>query len=113
MSSNNAVKERIVGQEVKCRPEEPAVSPVQRPRQEEIRRRAFAIHIERGDIRGYDLDDWLQAEKEQTENLRFCRPSRRAPWCRSSPLALYLHYPRTAEKERMLKIAACGPVNSG
>jgi hypothetical protein len=66
MSPNNAVKVRIVGQEVKSRTEESAVSPAQRPSQEEIRRRAFAIHIERGGIRGYDLDDWLQAEKELT-----------------------------------------------
>ncbi len=69
MSPNNAMKERIVGQEVESRTEESAVSRVQRPSQEEIRRRAFAIHIERGGVRGYDLDDWLQAEKELTESL--------------------------------------------
>ena len=31
---------------------------------EEIRRRAFEIHIERGGIHGCDLDDWWQAERE-------------------------------------------------
>ena len=31
----------------------------------EIRERAFEIHIERGGIHGCDLDDWLQAEREQ------------------------------------------------
>jgi hypothetical protein len=66
MSPNNAVKERNVGQEVESRTDESAVSLVQQPGQEEIRRRAFAIHIERGGIRGYDLDDWLQADKELT-----------------------------------------------
>ena len=34
------------------------------PTPEEIRRRAFEIHIERGGIHGCDLDDWLQAERE-------------------------------------------------
>ena len=34
------------------------------PTAEEIRKRAFEIHIERGGIYGFDLDDWLQAERE-------------------------------------------------
>jgi len=34
------------------------------PSPEEIRRRAFEIHIERGGIHGCDLDDWLKAERE-------------------------------------------------
>ena len=34
---------------------------------EEIRRRAFEIHIENGGIPGCDLDDWLQAERELRE----------------------------------------------
>ena len=34
---------------------------------EEIRQRAFGIHIERGGIHGCDLDDWLQAEHELEE----------------------------------------------
>jgi hypothetical protein len=34
---------------------------------EEIRRRAFEIHIERGGIHGCDLDDWLHAERELQE----------------------------------------------
>jgi hypothetical protein len=33
---------------------------VQGSSREEIRRRAFEIHIERGRIHGRDLDDWLQ-----------------------------------------------------
>ena len=31
---------------------------------EEIRRRAFEIYLERGEQPGRDLDDWLQAERE-------------------------------------------------
>jgi len=33
-------------------------------RDEEIRRRAYEIYLERGEQPGLDLDDWLQAERE-------------------------------------------------
>ncbi|MGA8230785.1 MAG: DUF2934 domain-containing protein [Candidatus Acidiferrales bacterium] len=69
MSSKNAAKERIVAEEVDVQAEEQADSPVQHPNQEQIRRRAFEIHIDRGGIHGCDLDDWMQAEKELTEKL--------------------------------------------
>jgi hypothetical protein len=32
--------------------------------QEEIRRRAYEIYLERGEQPGCDLDDWLRAERE-------------------------------------------------
>jgi hypothetical protein len=70
MSSKNAVKERNVGQEVGFQTEEHVDSPVQHPNPEEIRLRAFEIHIERGGIYGCDLDDWLQAERELQQKLR-------------------------------------------
>ena len=70
MSSKNAVKERVIGQEVEWQAVELAVPPVRHPSPEEIRRRAFEIHIERGGIHGCDLDDWRQAEKELTEKLQ-------------------------------------------
>jgi len=37
---------------------------------DEIRLRAYEIYIERGRSDGQDLEDWFQAEKELTENLR-------------------------------------------
>jgi hypothetical protein len=37
---------------------------------EEIRLRAYEIYVERGRIDGQDLEDWIQAEKELTENIR-------------------------------------------
>ena len=40
------------------------------PTPEEIRQRAFEIHIERGGIYGCDLDDWLQAERELQQKQR-------------------------------------------
>jgi hypothetical protein len=33
-------------------------------RNEEIRRRAYEIYLERGEHPGRELDDWLQAERE-------------------------------------------------
>ena len=33
-------------------------------REEEIKRRAYEIYLERGEERGRDLEDWLQAERE-------------------------------------------------
>jgi len=33
-------------------------------RDEEIRRRAYEIYLERGERPGHELDDWLQAELE-------------------------------------------------
>ncbi len=35
---------------------------------DEIRLRAYEIYIQRGRIDGFDLEDWLQAEKELKEN---------------------------------------------
>ena len=69
MSSNNIVKERIIRKEVESRTKVRTVSPVRNPSDEEVRRRAFEIHIERGGIHGCDLDDWIQAEEELTEKL--------------------------------------------
>ena len=40
------------------------------PTPEEIRQRAFEIHIERGGIYGCDLDDWFQAERELQKKYR-------------------------------------------
>ncbi len=34
------------------------------PSHDEIRLRAYEIHLERGGLPGNELDDWLQAERE-------------------------------------------------
>lgn len=36
-------------------------------RQEEIRNRAYEIYLDRGGQPGYELEDWLQAERELTK----------------------------------------------
>ena len=35
--------------------------------EQEIRRRAYEIYLERGAQPGHELEDWLQAERELTE----------------------------------------------
>ena len=40
------------------------VSAANSTRDEEIRRRAYEIYLERGEQPGGELDDWLQAERE-------------------------------------------------
>jgi hypothetical protein len=69
MSSIKAVRERTTGQELESQTKARVVSRVLRPSDDEVRRRAFEIHVLRGGLRGYDLDDWLEAEKELTEKL--------------------------------------------
>jgi hypothetical protein len=34
------------------------------PSVEEVRQRAYEIHLERGGVHGWDQDDWLQAERD-------------------------------------------------
>lgn len=34
------------------------------PSHEEIKHRAYEIHLERGGLPGHELDDWLRAERE-------------------------------------------------
>jgi DUF2934 family protein len=38
---------------------------VQSTREQEIRKRAYEIYLERGAQPGYEVEDWLQAEREQ------------------------------------------------
>jgi hypothetical protein len=40
------------------------------PSLDEIRHRAYEMHLERGCIHGWDQDDWLQAERELLEKYR-------------------------------------------
>jgi Protein of unknown function (DUF2934) len=37
------------------------------PAREEIERRAYELYLARGEVRGHDRDDWLQAERELRE----------------------------------------------
>jgi hypothetical protein len=44
-----------------------------KPSHEEIRRRAYEIYLERGDLAGNQLDDWLRAERELQKVALFTR----------------------------------------
>jgi hypothetical protein len=35
--------------------------------EEEVRRRAYELYAERGYVDGYEVEDWLQAEREVSE----------------------------------------------
>jgi hypothetical protein len=37
------------------------------PAREEIERRAYELFVARGEVAGFDQDDWLQAERELKE----------------------------------------------
>jgi len=39
-------------------------------REQEIRDRAYQIYLQRGGQAGYEVDDWLQAERELVNSLR-------------------------------------------
>jgi hypothetical protein len=43
------------------------------PSNEEIRRRAYEIYLERGDLPGDEIDDWLRAERELQKVALFAR----------------------------------------
>jgi hypothetical protein len=45
----------------------------QTPNHEEIRRRAYEIYLERGDLPVDELDDWLRAERELQKLALFIR----------------------------------------
>jgi hypothetical protein len=51
-------------QATSTRVERGKISVVNSTRDEEIRRRAYQIYLERGGQPGRELDDWLQAERE-------------------------------------------------
>lgn len=40
---------------------------VNEPAREEIESRAYELFLARGEVQGYDQDDWLQAERELKE----------------------------------------------
>jgi hypothetical protein len=48
------------------------------PNHDEIRRRAYEIHLERGGLSGRELADWLQAEAELGKDARLPRTTKGA-----------------------------------
>ena len=64
MSSKPNRNEITKSQATSTKAETEKVSAGNSARDEEIRRRAYEIYLERGEQPGRDLDDWLQAERE-------------------------------------------------
>ena len=53
----------------------PFAAPIEIPTREEIAQRAFDIYQQRGAANGWDLDDWLEAERQLlTERIRTVDP---------------------------------------
>ena len=46
------------------------------PNHDDIRRRAYEIHLEHGGLSGRDLADWLQAEAELAKDARLLRATK-------------------------------------
>jgi hypothetical protein len=62
--------------EVHTRPIQPQAedtSVIHAPSHEEIRRRAYEVYLERGDLPGNEVDDWLRAERELQKVALFAR----------------------------------------
>ena len=55
------------------RPNAEDTSANHKPTQEEIRRRAYEIYLERNGLPGDELDDWLRAERELQKVALFKR----------------------------------------
>jgi hypothetical protein len=69
MSAHNGVAEKIESQEVMSN--EDAVA--EAPQIEEVLNRAYEIRRARGGLFGYNLEDWLEAEREVTLRRRAAR----------------------------------------
>jgi hypothetical protein len=55
-----------------------ASAPSRVPSEPEIAARAYEIFLSRGPSDGYDLDDWLQAERELTAGIAETKKARTA-----------------------------------
>jgi Protein of unknown function (DUF2934) len=66
---NMATKAKMIRSTAPTRPEaavEEKEGLVDSTREQEIRIRAYEIYLQRGGQPGYELEDWLQAERELT-----------------------------------------------
>jgi hypothetical protein len=67
---NMASKAKMIGSTEATQPEtavEEREVLLRSTREEEIRNRAYEIYLQRGGQPGYELEDWLQAERELTK----------------------------------------------
>jgi hypothetical protein len=71
MSSKPKTQGSAEPQAIFTQAEKVGVSAGNSAREEEIRRRAYEIYLERGEQPGLELDDWLRAERELERGVRW------------------------------------------
>jgi hypothetical protein len=67
MKQTATAKKQSIGPEVAQTQEARAENA---PSREEVKQRGYEMHMERGGAHGQDIDDWLQAEREQQAKHR-------------------------------------------
>ena len=64
MSTAKTVRAKIINKKVGDETLDDQSAGLNEPAREEIERRAYELYLARGEVRGHDADDWLQAERE-------------------------------------------------
>jgi hypothetical protein len=67
MSKAKTVRAKSINKKVGDEPLDDQSAGLNEPAREEIERRAYELYLARGEVRGHDRDDWLQAERELRE----------------------------------------------
>ena len=67
MSTAKTVRAKIINKKVGDETPDDQSAGLNEPAREEIERRAYELYLARGEVRGHDRDDWLQAERELRE----------------------------------------------
>jgi len=67
MSTAKTVRAKIINKKVGDETLDDQSAGLNEPAREEIERRAYELYLARGEVRGHDRDDWLQAERELRE----------------------------------------------
>ena len=67
MSTAKTVRAKSINKKVGDETPDDQSAGLNEPAREEIERRAYELYLARGEVRGHDRDDWLQAERELRE----------------------------------------------
>jgi len=67
MSTAKTVRVKIINRAEAGETLDDQTASLNEPAREELERRAYELYLAREEVQGYDLDDWLQAERELRE----------------------------------------------
>jgi hypothetical protein len=67
MSTGKTVRAKRINKKVGNETPDDQSAGLNEPAREEIERRAYELYLARGEVQGYDQDDWLQAERDLRE----------------------------------------------